>query len=437
MHEIRVPKLNNNDDTYLVLEWYADDGAAVRADDPLVSIETSKAIEEISAPGDGVVRQLRGAAQECAPGDLIATVSAASEAAGPAPAAAAPAPAAAGDPGTVPGAPADRGPADGAPAAAAPTLTAAAARHAEEHGISAEAIARLGRRVVRVRDLAALAPGDPDLGAAGPPASELTPAPAPAPAPELTLAPEPAPAPASAPRGPRGQGGVARTVTAAAQIPAAYSLAHLNADPYRAMAQDLAAAGRAVPGTLETLLKIIGTLYGRHPALFVDGDPPGADAVGVTVDVGRGLYVPVVRDAASLPVEGISAQLARHADTARSGRFASAELRGARISVSVTAYSGVVLTIPLIHPDQVAMLSLGMLTSQVTMSGGVPRESAVLPLGIAYDHRAVNGRDAIVFLRAIGSRFADQGFLAQLASGQRAVPSTAGTSRPRESRQIQ
>jgi 2-oxoglutarate dehydrogenase E2 component (dihydrolipoamide succinyltransferase) len=422
MHEIRVPKLNNNDDTYLVLEWYADDGAAVRADDPLVSIETSKAIEEIPAPGDGVVRQLRGAAQECAPGDLIATVSAASEAAGPAPAAAAPAPAAAGDPGTVPGAPAGRGPADGAPAAAAPTLTAAAARHAEEHGISAEAIARLGRRVVRVRDLAALAAGDPDLGVAGPPASELTPAPA------------PAPAPASAPRG---QGGVARTVTAAAQIPAAYSLAHLNADPYRAMAQDLAAAGRAVPGTLETLLKIIGTLYGRHPALFVDGDPPGADAVGVTVDVGRGLYVPVVRDAASLPVEGISAQLARHADTARSGRFASAELRGARISVSVTAYSGVVLTIPLIHPDQVAMLSLGMLTSQVTMSGGVPRESAVLPLGIAYDHRAVNGRDAIVFLRAIGSRFADQGFLAQLASGQRAVPSTAGTSRPRESRQIQ
>ena len=83
------------------------------------------------------------------------------------------------------------------------------------------------------------------------------------------------------------------------------------------------------------------------------------------------------------------------------------------------------------------LFDLGMITSQVTMSGEVPRESAVLPLGISYDHRAVNGRDAIVFLRAIGSRFADQGFLAELASGQPAAPSTAGSGRPRESRQIQ
>jgi 2-oxoglutarate dehydrogenase E2 component (dihydrolipoamide succinyltransferase) len=398
VHEIRVPKLNNNDDTYLVLEWYAADGSAVRSEDPVVAIETSKAVEEITAPADGIVRQLRAAAQECAPGDLIATVSAAGE-----PVVADPAPAA------------------GRPGAGAPTLTAAAARDAERYGITAEAIAGLGRRVVRAQDLEPLA-----AAAASPPPQ-----------------PAPAPAAAGAPRGrggdrrPRGQGGVAATVTAAAQIPAAYSLAHLDAGPYRAMSRELTAAGRAAPGPLEILLKIVGTLYGRHPALFVDGEPAGADAIGVTVDVGRGLYVPVVRDAATLPLAGISAQLARHAAAARSGGFSPGELRGARISVSVTAYAGVVLTIPLIHPDQVAMLSLGMLTSQVTMPGGVPRESAVLPLGIAYDHRAVNGRDAIVFLRAIGRRFADRDFLARLAGEQPAASSAAGQRRPRESRQEQ
>jgi 2-oxoglutarate dehydrogenase E2 component (dihydrolipoamide succinyltransferase) len=386
VHEIRVPKLNNNDDTYLVLEWHAADGASVRADDPVVSIETSKTVEEITAPMGGIVRQLCAPSQECAPGDLIATVSAEGE---------------------VPGAAA----ADvSSPGSAAQTVTAAAVAYARQHGISPEVIASLGRTVVRVQDLQALVPSD---------AARQGTAPA---------------RPRAGAARPRGQGGVVRTVTAAAQIPAAYSLAHLDASQYVLMTRGLAEAGRAVPGPLEILLKVISSLYDRHSKLFVPGEPAGADAIGVTVDVGSGLYVPVVRDAATLPLSAIGALLAEYAAAARSGGFTSDQLRGARISVSVTAYAGVAFTVPLIHPDQVAMLSLGMLTSQVTMVGGEPRESTVLPLGISYDHRAVNGRDAIIFLRAIGSRFADQGFLSMLANEQPSVRHAAGRGRPTESR---
>jgi 2-oxoglutarate dehydrogenase E2 component (dihydrolipoamide succinyltransferase) len=386
MHEIRVPKLNNNDETYLVLEWHASDGASVRADDPVVSIETSKTVEEITAPGDGIVRQLCATSQECAPGDLIATVSADGE---------------------VPGlALADVS----SLGSGAQTVTAAAVAYAKQHGISPEVIAGLGRTVVRVRDLQALLPSGPIGQGTAPTRSR-----------------------GGAAR-PRGQGGVARTVTAAAQIPAAYSLAHLDANQYVLMTRGLMVAGRAVPGPLEVLLKIVSSLYDRHPKLFVPGEPAEADAIGVTVDVGSGLYVPVVRDAATLPLSAIGTLLAEYAAMARSGDFTSDQLRGARISVSVTAYAGVVFTVPLIHPDQVAMLSLGMLTSQVTIVGGEPRESTVLPLGISYDHRAVNGRDAIIFLRAIGSRFADQGFLSKLVNEQPAVRHAAGRGRPTEAR---
>lgn len=406
MYEVRVPKLNNNDDTYLILQWHADDGATVRVNDPIVSIETSKAVEELAAAEEGILRQLQAEAAECTPGDLIATIAAATE---PVTAAV-----------TVtnqPGGPASEPASEPRQPSGRPTLTEAAAEFAEVHEISGESIAGLGRRVIRVKDLESLL-GDDSLAAKTSSATVST--------------------GGGAARRPRlrGQDGVARTVTAAAQIPAAYSLAHLEAENFLAMTRELAAAGRAMPSTLDVVLKIVAGLYDRHPALFVDADPQiGDDAIGVTIDAGNGLFIPVIRDAGRLPLAEIGATLTGYGRAARGAGFAADQLRGARISVSVTAYSGIVFTVPLIHPDQVAMLSMGMLTSRLVLSSGVPRESAVLPLGISYDHRVVNGRDAILFLRAIGLRFADRGWLSELAAGQPTATSPAGANRPIESRQ--
>lgn len=79
MNEIRVPKLNNNDAAYLLVEWTAEDGQAVRAGEPLAVLETSKAAEELAAEEDGTLQRLLEAGAECAPGQLIARLLAAGE----------------------------------------------------------------------------------------------------------------------------------------------------------------------------------------------------------------------------------------------------------------------------------------------------------------------------------------------------------------------
>ena len=72
MIEIRVPKLNNNDATYVLLEWAAKDGQEVRPGDPLASVETSKAVEELEAEEGGILRHRLAEGDTCAPGQVIA-----------------------------------------------------------------------------------------------------------------------------------------------------------------------------------------------------------------------------------------------------------------------------------------------------------------------------------------------------------------------------
>ncbi|MFG3417754.1 lipoyl domain-containing protein [Micromonospora sp. NPDC049460] len=66
-----VPKLNNNDDSYVLLEWLVPAGATVEIGQPIVAVETSKAIEELAATHAGVLRQGLAAGADCVPGSTI------------------------------------------------------------------------------------------------------------------------------------------------------------------------------------------------------------------------------------------------------------------------------------------------------------------------------------------------------------------------------
>ncbi|MGW0203320.1 lipoyl domain-containing protein, partial [Nonomuraea sp. NPDC003201] len=90
MTELRVPKLNNNDTEYLLVEWLAEDGAGVVKGDPVVVLETSKAAEELMAEADGVLRRTAETGATCRPGDVIAHIS---DSSAPPPAGAPPRPA--------------------------------------------------------------------------------------------------------------------------------------------------------------------------------------------------------------------------------------------------------------------------------------------------------------------------------------------------------
>ncbi|MBX6169782.1 MAG: dehydrogenase, partial [Thermobispora bispora] len=145
MTEFRVPKLNNNDATYILVEWLAEDGQEVRDGDPIVVLETSKATEEVEAPEPGVLRRLLPEGTECEPGQVIARLLVPGEDAA--------AETADGD---------ARGPRAAAPPAAGAgvVVTAPARELIEAHGVPMERVYALGRKVIRRTDVEELLRGD-------------------------------------------------------------------------------------------------------------------------------------------------------------------------------------------------------------------------------------------------------------------------------------
>ncbi|GAB3897967.1 hypothetical protein GCM10027612_55220 [Microbispora bryophytorum subsp. camponoti] len=174
MTDFRVPKLNNNDTSYVLVEWLAEDGQTVRDGDPIALLETSKATEEVEAPTDGVLRRLLAEGAECEPGQVIARLLGSADEATPEAAqeagqeagqeAVQEAPQAAhGNPGgsRTPAPPGD---------ASGVIVTAPARELIEAHGIPMERVHALGRKVIRRTDVEEL------LGAQEPsPPSRTTP----------------------------------------------------------------------------------------------------------------------------------------------------------------------------------------------------------------------------------------------------------------------
>ncbi|MFI6481985.1 2-oxo acid dehydrogenase subunit E2 [Nonomuraea sp. NPDC050663] len=340
MTDILVPKLNSNDTAYLVVAWLAADGRAVRAGEAIVELETSKTVEELTAEHDGVLRHALAEGAECAPGQVIARLTVGEEP-GPGP--------------TVPAAREGGG-------AATVVITKPAQALMAERGISLEEVHALGKKVVTTDDL------DPDL---------------------IHLS--------------RTQRRVAAVVEEShAAIPAAFTAMRVDVTDALAHARVLSRRDRVLIGVPELVVKAAGSLVGEFPLCFatpVNGRTARrADAahVGVTVDLGNGMFVPVLRDATGRPTAELAADLAQHRRTALNGTFTEADLSGANILLALHPDDGVILATPIVYPGHTCALSLT-----------APRQEAdgrrVVTLGLAYDHRFLNGRDAAAFLGALAA----------------------------------
>ncbi|MGV9383824.1 2-oxo acid dehydrogenase subunit E2 [Nonomuraea sp. NPDC003707] len=372
MTELRVPKLNNNDTEYLLVEWLAEDGAGVVKGDPVVVLETSKAAEELMAEADGVLRRTAETGATCRPGDVIAHISDAS----------APPPAAA-DPGaaTDGSAPPPAAPDPGA-AAEGPIVTAPAQALIDEHGVDPARIRTLGKKLIKRADvLALLETGTLETG---------------------TGDAQPLPAV---------QRAVAAAVTRSHQtIPAAFTAVKLDAGPAIARARALSKEARALIGLPELLVSAVASLHGRFPMCFAEPvaadplavRPSTAPNVGVTVDVGNGLYVPVLRDADRLSVKEIAERLTAYRTKAAQAAFREDDLAGGNIVVTLHTDTAVLLAVPIVFPGQTCALSLCAPQHEFALdsAGNVVKRTTVT-LGLAFDHRLVNGREAAMFLNAI------------------------------------
>ncbi|NAS23183.1 dehydrogenase [Herbidospora sp. NEAU-GS84] len=348
---MKVPKLNNNDDTYVLVEWLVETGTEVKEGDPVAVLETSKSAEEVTADATGVLRQEVALMADCAPGDLLATIGASVPIPAPIDSSVTP------------------------ESHSGPVITAPARAAMDELGVTEEQVATLGVNVVRRADVERLA------------AETSTPT-----------------APLS-----KVQQAVGRAVTLShATIPAAYAVLDMPLDEELAATRRLTKQVRRPVGLAELFVMAVARLHTEFPLFFATLGDDRTKAVlsetanvGVTFDTGEGLYVPVVHDAGSKSLQQVATRLMEYRVAAMKGDFSAADLADANIAVTLHHDGGITLAIPFIFPGTACALAVTAPQEVLHLDGGEVRSRQVAHIGLAYDHRLINGRDAALFLKAI------------------------------------
>ncbi|MGW2642286.1 2-oxo acid dehydrogenase subunit E2 [Streptomyces sp. NPDC001348] len=244
----------------------------------------------------------------------------------------------------------------------------------------------------------------------------VTPAPAPTPAPKPTAA-RPTPARSAPPRpgdvvpltGMRGT--IARRMHASlqemAQLTHGYEVRMDAVVALRAqLKQEWADSDLPVPSLNDFLLKAAALALREHPLLNAGVHEDGIHLyedihLGFAVAVPGGLLVPVIEDAAALPLPELARRTRELADAARAGRVSPAQLEGATFTVTSLGGYGVDFFTPVINPGNVAILGVGRLRDGVEWVDDRPSRTRVLTLSLTFDHRAVDGAPAAEYLRTV------------------------------------
>lgn len=400
--EILVPVLGESITEATLGEWLKQPGEPVAADEPVASLETDKVSVEVPAPVAGVM-----GAHAVAVGDtvnvgaLIGTIEAGSGAAAPAPAAATPAPA--------PAAVAQQAPA--APTAepageAAAALSPAVRRAVLEHGVDPATITGTGKdgRITK-EDVIAAASSKPAAPAA---------------------APTPAPAATPAATGGRKEERVRMTrlrQTVARRLKDAQNTAALlttfnDVDmtaviEARTKYKDLFEKKHGVRlGFMGFFVKAACMALKDIPAVNaqIDGDEivyhDYAD-ISVAVSAPQGLVVPVIRDADQMSVAQVEKTIGDFGKRAKDGTLKMEEMKGGTFTISNGGVFGSLMSTPIINPPQSAVLGLHRIEDRPVVRDGQIVIRPMMYLALSYDHRLIDGREAVTFLVALKNAIED------------------------------
>ena len=397
--EIRVPALGESISEATVGKWFKKAGEPVQADEPLVELETDKVTLEVNAPSSGVLSEIAAeTGQTVAIGALLGQLSAgaATPAATSVPAAAAKAAL--------------------APAAATPMPPApAAAKLAAEDKIDLASVAGSGKRgqVLKGDVLAAVA-------SARAPSPVVAPAPLQAPA----LAPIPASAPAPMPaartiapddsaREERVRMTKLRQTIARRLKDAQNTAAMLTTFNEVDMSEVMALRARykdafekkhgAKLGFMGFFVKACVQALKEVPAVNAEID--GADLVyknyyhiGIAVGTDKGLIVPVVRDADRLSIAEIEKAIADLGKRARDGQLRLEELQGGTFTVTNGGIYGSLMSTPILNAPQSGIMGMHKIQDRPVAVSGKVEIRPMMYLALSYDHRIVDGREAVTFL---------------------------------------
>jgi|TARA_B000000565_G_scaffold34455_1_gene22955 2-oxoglutarate dehydrogenase E2 component (dihydrolipoamide succinyltransferase) len=404
--EITVPTLGESVADATVARWIKTTGDAVAADEPVVELETDKVTLEVPAPAAGTLGEILAA--EGATVEVGASLAMLNEGAAPA----APAPEAPAKPAPAKSAPASPAPATPAPVPAAPAAASAAAgmplspavrRLVEENNLNPAAIRGTGvdGRLTKADVLAHMK---------GAPAAS---APAAAPAQQM---PRQQPRPEDAAREERVPMSKLRQVIAsrlkAAQNTAAMLTTFNEVDMTALMAlrstyrQEFEAAYGTRLGFMGMFVLASIKALQEFPAVNAEID--GTDIIyknyyniGVAVGTPQGLVVPVVRDAGGLGLAEIETRIADFGDRARNGKITPDDMAGGSFTISNGGVYGSLMSTPILNPPQSGILGMHKIEKRPVVVDDAIVIRPMMYLALSYDHRIIDGREAVSFLARI------------------------------------
>ncbi len=398
--EIKVPQLSESVAEATLLAWHKKVGEAVKRDENLIDIETDKVVLELPAPADGVLAKIiKGDGGTVKAGEVIATLDTEGKASAGAPAAT--------QAKAVPVAALAAKPA----ASAAPAMPSAR-KLSEEKGIDTGSIAGSGRggRVTK---------GDV-LGATSPPAPEAPVAAKPSlPQPSTPVSLEQILGNRPEQRVPMSRLRVRiaeRLVQSQSTAAILTTFNEVNMQPVmelRKKYQERFEKEHGVRlGFMSFFVKASVHALKKYPIVnaSIDGNDivyHGYFDVGIAVGSPRGLVVPILRDADQMSFAEVEKKIADFGTRAQDGKLTIEELTGGTFSISNGGVFGSMLSTPIINPPQSAILGVHATRERPVAENGQVVIRPVNYLALSYDHRIVDGREAVLSLVAIKEALED------------------------------
>ncbi|MCC6303486.1 MAG: 2-oxoglutarate dehydrogenase complex dihydrolipoyllysine-residue succinyltransferase [Gammaproteobacteria bacterium] len=388
--EIKVPGFPESITDGTVAAWHRRPGERVRRDEALVDIETDKVMFEVPAPEDGVLGEIlwpEGATVTA--GQVLGRIVPVAEA-------------------PVSAAPARVNGGDGPPAATAIVMPAAR-RLLEEHGLAADAVPGSGKggRVLkedvrRTLDGRASAPAPTAPG----PAAEST-------APAIG---EPGRLERRVPMT-RLRARIAERLVEAQHTAAILSTFNeVNLQPVMDLRLRYRERFEQEHGVKLGFMSFFvrAVIEGLRKFPVINASIDGGDVVyhdyydiGVAVSSPRGLVVPIIRDADRIGMAGIERRIAAYADKAKAGTLALEEISGGTFTLTNGGVFGSLLSTPIINPPQSAILGMHKIQDRPVVVEGAIVARPMMYVALSYDHRLIDGRDAVQFLVAVKEALED------------------------------
>jgi len=387
--EVKVPVLPESVSDATIASWHKKAGEAVKRDENLVDLETDKVVLEVPSPVDGVLKEIKfEAGATVTSQQVLAVIEEGAAAASPAPKAGGDVKKEAAKAATVA---ADSGPAPIVPKAdakAAPAgvdqLPPGARFTAAKDGIDPSQVEGTGRRgAVTKEDLVNYASGRTGGAVAGARPEERVP---------MT----------------RMRARIAeRLMQSKNSIAMLTSFNEVNLGKVMAMRKELGEqfekANGIKLGFMSFFAKAAANALQKYPVVnaSVDGNDiiyHGYADISIAVSTDKGLVTPVLRSVERMSFADVEGQIAEYAKKARDGKIGLDDLQGGTFTITNGGTFGSLMSTPIVNPPQSAILGMHAIKERAIVENGQVVAAPMMYIALSYDHRIIDGKDAVLFL---------------------------------------